>query len=115
RNADQRAQLHNRLIELPGSLARFGDEGCCERPDEALPVAGKALPVVPEKNPAKDPRDVRVYGGNRFLVGEARDSSRGVASYPRQLDQLFRILRQPGNALIGIASPGNALRQLMEV
>src|SRR5207237_5981046 len=84
RHADQRSQLHDGLIELPGAFAVFGDESTGEIPDaalrdEALPggalsgeaFSGKALPVVSEENSQQYATYVCVDGRNGLVKGEA--------------------------------------------
>src|SRR5207302_11288914 len=96
RHANQRSQLHDGLIELPGSFAVFGDESTGEIPDaalrdEALPggalsgeaFSGKALPVVSEENSQQYATYVCVDGRNGLFKGEASHRASSIPSDAR--------------------------------
>src|SRR5206468_10874647 len=60
--------LHHRLIELPCLLAVPGHERGGDAPD----FAGCGMRSAPEEHSPDHPRDIRIYGWHRLLVGEAR-------------------------------------------
>src|SRR6266566_5043671 len=107
RHANQRPQLHDGLIELPGALAVLGNQCSGELPDatlrdEALPggalsgeaLPGEAVPVVSEEDSQQYATDVRVYCRNGLLVGERRDCPCRVRSDSRKLDELVGMVWQ---------------------
>src|SRR5512144_1679599 len=85
RHAYRRAQLHDRLIELPGRLPVLRHDGFGQLPDLGEHGAGSGRsPAVaglrtgpsptaprsplPEEHSAEHPRDIRVYRRHRLLV-----------------------------------------------
>src|SRR6266480_5144273 len=91
RHANQRSQLHDGLIELPGALAVAGHQSAGEVPDVtgrdgALPdgaLPSEALPVVSEEYSYNHAPHVRVHSGHGLLVRERRYRASSVRSDPR--------------------------------
>ena len=80
RRAHQRAQLHDRLIERPGTLPRARDDRGRRLPYRR-PCSRAPQPRM--KGPAKHPRHVGVHRRRGALVGEARHRPGRVASDAR--------------------------------
>ena len=128
RHTNQGSELHDGLVELPGAFSVAGHQSAGEIPDAtwrdgALPdgaLPGEALPVVSEEDSQEYASHVCVHSGQRLLVRERRYRASSIRPDPRELDELFWIIGQRGNAVSGNApsgnaSPGNALCQRMEI
>src|SRR5712691_7041999 len=91
RHADQRSQLHDRLIEPPGTFAVCWNQCAGELPD----LAGCGMRDAGcEEHSSNHPRHIRVDRWYRLLICETRYRPRCVRSDPRKLDQLFRMIGQ---------------------
>src|SRR5256885_15496550 len=105
RHAYQRSQLHDRLIELPGAFAVFGDQTTGELPDLAgcgMRDAGCGPATThpasrithPEEHASNHPRHIRVDRRHGLFVGERCHRAGGVRSDSRELDELVGMVWQ---------------------
>lgn len=90
RGADDRAQLHDRLIEEPRRFAMTRDQRRSGGPNPSITAAGVAPGVEGAPN---DPGDVGVHRRCGAFVRKACHRARRVAADARQLDQLRRVGR----------------------
>src|SRR5882724_3772503 len=86
----QRSQLHDRLVELPCSFSVLRDEHRGQPPEFRVPHSAFH---VPESAP-QHPGDVGIDCWHRLLVGERGNGASRVWTNARELDQLFRYVRQ---------------------
>src|SRR2546430_315374 len=92
RHANQRSQLHDGLIELPGTFAVFGDQSTGEIPDLRCTLHVARCTI--EEHAPEYAIDVRVDGRHRFLVSKTRYRAGGVRPDARKLDELVGMVGQ---------------------
>ena len=88
RRAHRRSQLHQRLIEGPGSLTLSGKNARRSTPGSTV---RQLRPNPRMEDPLKHSGDIRVDCGHPTFVGKAGDGARGVLPDPRQAAQLSHI------------------------
>lgn len=103
RGTDRRAQVHERLVELPcGSRTRRQDasgkipDGVLTKPAVLPPRRSSAAPPAPSdpsKRPTEHPRHVGVHRGHSSFVREVGHGTGRVASDARQSGEQFRSAR----------------------
>src|SRR2546421_1992600 len=92
RHAYQRSQLHDRLIELPGSFAVFRYQRPCQLPDLRCTLHVARCTI--EEHAPEHAIDVRVDCRHRFLVSKTRHRAGGARSDSRKLDEVVGMVWQ---------------------
>jgi hypothetical protein len=100
RRADRRAEVHERLVEFPRSLAAPRKQALGKLPDAAFVHAvapssrwAVSAPSAPlPKDPPQHSRDIRVYCRRPSLIREARNGAGRVASHAREPHQRVGVI-----------------------
>src|SRR5712664_2063360 len=92
RHANQRSQLHYRLIEFPGAFAVPRHQLARQVPDLCCTL--QVTRCTTEEHAPEHPVDVGIDGRHGLLVGKRRDSPCCVGPDTGQLDQIVGRIRQ---------------------